>query len=152
LHVAQAAEQTADSGLEVPDDPKLDHGKLQRTATSTSSSPPNSLAELYLHREQVEAKLRELTEAAESELKTAQLRELTEAAEDVLKNALTSIPGVRVISIAIPNNTFIVIDQQSPEEEDIQEVVQLCENTGALFDGEGQKHLLLLAPDRRPHY
>jgi hypothetical protein len=74
LHVAQAAEQTADSGLEVPDDSKLNHGKLQSTATSTSSSPPNSLAELYSHREQVEEKLRELTEATESEQKEAQLR------------------------------------------------------------------------------
>ena len=152
MHVAQAAEQTADPGLEVPDDSKLDHGKPQSIATSTSSSPPNSFAERYPHREQVEEKLRELTEAAESEQKEAQLRELYEAAEAVLKNALTSIPGVRLISIAIPDNIFIVIDQQSPEEEDIEEVVQLCENTGALFDGEGQKHLLLLAPDRQPHY
>ena len=69
-----------------------------------------------------------------------------------MKTALTSVPGVRVLTIVIPNNTFIVIDQQSPLEEDIQEVVQLCEETGALFDGEGPKHLLLLSPDRQPHY
>lgn len=151
-YVAQAAEQTAGPGLEVPNDSNLDPGNLQRTATRTSSSPPRSFAERYPHREQVEKKLRELSEAAESEQKEVQLRELSQAAEDVLKSALTDIPGVKLISIVIPGNTFIVINQESPEEEDIQKVVELCEETGLLFDGEGEKHLLLLAPDRQPHY
>ena len=83
--------------------------------------------ERYPHREQVEKKLRELSEATESEQKEVQLRELSEAEEAVLKNALTNVPGVRLISIVIPGNTFIVINQESPEEEDIREVVQLCE-------------------------
>jgi hypothetical protein len=93
-----------------------------------------------------------LSEAAESELKEVQLRELAEAEEAALKDALVKIHGVRLISIVIPGNTFLVINQESTEEEDIEAVVQLCEETGVLFDGEGDKHLLLLAPDRQPHY
>ena len=69
MHVAQDAEKTAGPGLEVPNDPNLDPGNLQRTATQTSSSPPCSFAEQYPHQEQVEQKVRELSEAADSELK-----------------------------------------------------------------------------------
>ena len=152
MHVAQDAEKTAGPGLEVPDDPNLDPGNLQRTATQTSSSPPCSFAEQYPHQELVEQKVRELSEAADSELKEIQLRELAEAEEALLKDALGKIHGVRLRSIVIPGHTFLVINQESTEEEDIEAVVQLCEETGVLFDGEGDKHLLLLAPDRQPHY
>ena len=152
MHVAQDAENTAGPEREVPVDPNLDPGNLQRTATQTSSSSPCSSAERYPHQEQVEQKVRELSEAVESELKEVQLRELAEAEEALLKDALEKIHGVRLRSIVIPGHTFLVINQESTEEEDIEAVVRLCEETGVLFDGEGDKHLLLLAPDRQPHY
>ena len=152
MHVAQDAEKTAGPEREVPVDPNLDPGNLQRTATQTSSSPARSFAEQYPHRDLVEQKVRELSEAADSELKEIQLRELAEAEEALLKDALGKIHGVRLRSIVIPGHTFLVINQESTEEEDIEAVVQLCEETGVLFDGEGDKHLLLLAPDRQPHY
>jgi hypothetical protein len=136
----------------VPEDHNLDPGNLQRTATQTSSSSPCSSAERYPHQEQVEQKVRELSEAADNELKEIQLRELAEAEEALLKDALGKIHGVRLRSIVIPGHTFLVINQESTEEEDIEAVVQLCGETGVLFDGEGDKHLLLLAPDRQPHY
>ena len=90
---------------------------------SKSSRAPRAWGEELLHvvvlQEQVEARLRELAQASESELKTA----------------LTSVPGVQVFTIEIPDHTFVVVDQESLLEEDIQEVEHLCENTGALFDG-----------------
>ena len=57
------------------------------------------------------------------------LRELAQAFESELKTALTSVSGVQVFTIEIPDHTFILIDQESPLEEDIQEAEQLCENT-----------------------
>jgi hypothetical protein len=120
----QAAEISADP---VRPDP----GNLQRTATSTGSLSPDSLLQ-----EQVEARLRELAEASESQLKTT----------------LASVPGVTVFTLNISLNTVLIVNQESLLEDDLQQVEHLCENTGALYDGEGPRHLLLLSQDRQPQY
>ena len=82
-----------------------------------------------------------------------QLRELVEASECELKTELSSIRGVAVFTLNnIALNTFLIVNQESPFEEDIQQVENLCENTGALYDGEGPRHLLLLSQDQQPQY